>query len=252
MTQQLEGKVAVVTGGGSGIGRACVLDLAKAGARVVVADIDAAGGAETVERVMQAQGKAIFVQTDVTQADQVKALVEQTVKTFGSIDCAVNNAGIEGRAASMVACTEDNWDRVIDINLKGIWLCMKYQIPRMREQGGGSIVNMASVNGLKTGLMKFAAYTASKHGVIGLTKAAAVEYARSGIRINALCPGYVQTPMLETDSERFANLSSLVNLVPIGRLGTPEEISAGVVWLCSDVTSFMTGQTLVIDGGLLA
>jgi NAD(P)-dependent dehydrogenase (short-subunit alcohol dehydrogenase family) len=252
MTQQLEGKVAVVTGGGSGIGRACVLDLAKAGARVVVADIDAAGGEATVELVMQAQGKAVFVQTDVTQADQVKALVEQTVKTFGSIDCAVNNAGIEGRAASMVACTEDNWDRVIDINLKGIWLCMKYQIPRMREQGGGSIVNMASVNGLKTGLMKFAAYTASKHGVIGLTKAAAVEYARSGIRINAMCPGYVQTPMLETDSERFAHLSNLVNLVPLGRLGTPEEISAGVVWLCSDATSFMTGQTLVMDGGLLA
>lgn len=249
---QLERKVALVTGGSSGIGRASALAFASEGAKVVIADVAVEAGKETVHLIEKANGEAIFVKTDVSQATEVRALIRKVIEVYGSLDCAFNNAGIEGSRASTAACTEENWDRVININLKGVWLCMKYAIPYMREQGSGSIVNMASVNGLSSGMQGFPAYTASKHGVIGLTKAAAAEYAKVGIRINALCPGYIQTPMIASNMEHTSEFATwLKTFVPAGRLGTEEEVAKAVVWLCSDAASFVIGHTMVVDGGFL-
>lgn len=251
---RLDDKVAVVTGGSSGIGRASAIALAQAGARVVVADVMQADGEKTVHLVEDEGGEALFVHTDVSQSQAVRAMVRQTVETFGRIDCLFNNAGIEGSRASTAACTEENWDRVMGINLKGVWLCMKYAIPYMREQGSGSIVNMSSIHGLSSGMKGYMPYVTSKHGVIGLTRAAAAEHARLGIRINAICPGYVHTPMIENNlgvnAEQFE--SWLQAFVPAGRLGTQEEIASAVVWLCSDASSFVVGHTLAVDGGFLA
>ncbi|MDJ0716611.1 MAG: SDR family oxidoreductase [Prochloraceae cyanobacterium] len=247
---RLEGKVALITGGGSGIGRSSALAFAREGAKVAIADLSPEAGEDTVKLIQQANGEAIFVKTNVANATEVRALIKKVVAVYGSIDCAFNNAGIEGNKSSAVACSEQNWERVIDVNLKGIWLCMKSQIPYMREQRGGSIVNMASVAGLRSGLPRLSIYTASKHGVVGLTKAAAVEYARAGIRINAICPGFIQTPMLERDEETFSQLkASIETLVPAGRLGTPEEVAEAVVWLSSDAASFVNGHAMVVDGG---
>lgn len=254
MTLGLEGKVAVVTGGSSGIGRASAIALAQAGAQVVVSDVMEEEGEKTVHLIQGNGGNALFVKTDVSQAKDVRAMIRKTVETFGAIDCLFNNAGIEGARSSTAACTEDNWDRVMGINLKGVWLCMKYAIPYMREQGRGSIVNMSSIHGLSSGMKGYMPYVTSKHGVIGLTRAAAAEHARLGIRVNAICPGYVQTPLIENNlgvnASQFEDW--LQAFVPAGRLGTPEEIANAVVWLCSDASSFVVGHTLAVDGGFLA
>lgn len=253
MALGLVGKVVIVTGGGSGIGRSACLAFAEEGCKVVVADIGEPSGEETVRLIQAMGGDAIFIKTDVSQAVDVKNMVAKTVAYYGALDCAFNNAGIDGGRATTVACTEENWDRVININLKGVWLCMKYQIPYLREQGGGVIVNMASIAGLGSGLQGYPAYCASKHAVVGLTKAAAVEYARTGIRINAICPGFIDTPLLKSDMTQFSRLESWVtSVVPAGRFGMPEEISKAVVWMCSDQTSFMNGHAMVIDGGFVA
>ncbi len=253
MPGRLEGKVTLITGAGAGIGRATALACACEGARLVVADRVVAGGQETVAMIEQAGGEATFVQVDVTQADEVEALVAQVVATYGRIDCAHNNAGIEGQLARTADYPEDDWDRVIAVNLKGVWLCMKHEIPPMLQQGGGAIVNTASLAGL-VGARRLSAYVASKHGVVGLTKTAALEYAKAGIRINAVCPGIIHTSMVERMylDQRPELEARLIATEPIGRLGQPEEVAQAVLWLCSDAASFVTGHTMTVDGGLYA
>jgi NAD(P)-dependent dehydrogenase (short-subunit alcohol dehydrogenase family) len=251
MTGRLDGKVALVTGGSSGIGRATALAFAREGAKVVIADVAIEGCHDTATQIREAGGDALCVETDVSKADQVKALIDEIVETYGRLDYAFNNAGIEGEQAPTADCAEENWDRVIGINLRGVWLCMKHEIPQMLKQGGGAIVNMSSVAGL-VGFPNIPAYTASKHGVLGLTKTAALEYAKQGIRVNAVCPGVIRTAMVERfvggDPEAEAQLTASE---PIGRMGTPEEVAEAVVWLCSDAASFVTGHPMVVDGGLV-
>ena len=253
MAGRLERKVALVTGGASGIGRATALTFAREGAKLVVADMNADGGRQTVHMIMENGGEAIFVRTDVSQTVEVQALISKAVETYGRLDCAHNNAGVSSLVSASIAdYPEEDWHRVIAINLTGVWLCLKYEIPQMLQQGGGTIVNTASIMGLvATGFNP--AYTASKHGVVGLTKSAALAYAQSGIRVNAVCPGYIHTPMLE-GSPRFNPQyeAELMARHPIGRLGTPKEIAEAVVWLCSDASSFVTGHTMTVDGGYVA
>jgi NAD(P)-dependent dehydrogenase (short-subunit alcohol dehydrogenase family) len=252
MQGRLQGKAALVTGGASGIGRAAALAFAREGAKVVVSDVVVAGGEETVTLIKAAGGEALFVKADVAKPAEVEAVIASVVAAYGRLDCAVNNAGIEGVMASTVDCTEENWDRIIAVNLKGVWLCMKAEIAQMLKQGGGVIVNIASVAGL-VGFSGLPAYVASKHGVVGLTKTAALEYAKSGIRINAVCPGVIQTPMLERlfQSNPQAGEASAA-LEPVGRLGQPGEIAEAAVWLCSDAASFVTGLPMAVDGGFIA
>lgn len=252
MAGHVDGKVAIVTGGGSGIGRATALAFAREGAKVVVADVVVAGGEQTVRLIKAAGGEAIFVKTDVAKGAEVEALVTKTIATYGRLDCAFNNAGIEGQLTSTVEASEANWDRVIDINLKGVWLCMKHEIAQMLTQGGGAIVNTASAAGL-IGIAGGSAYVASKHGVNGLTKTAALEYAKQGIRVNAVCPGVIRTPMVERGMVSNPQMmEAMVAVEPIGRLGKPEEIAEAVVWLCSDAASFVTGLPMAVDGGWTA
>ena len=249
---QLDGKVALITGAGSGIGRASALAFAREGAKVAVADIVVEGGEETVRMVKEAGGEAFFIRVDVSNAADVEAMVNAVVDTYGRIDCAYNNAGIEGRLASTDEYPEDVFDKVIDINLTGVWLCMKYELPHMLKQGGGAIVNTASGAGL-IGVSGMSAYVASKHGVVGLTKTAALEYAKSGIRVNAVCPGLIQTPMVERITAEQPQLGeALVAAEPVGRTGKPEEIAESVVWLSSDAASFVTGHAMSVDGGYVA
>jgi NAD(P)-dependent dehydrogenase (short-subunit alcohol dehydrogenase family) len=252
MTMELEGKVVLVTGGTSGIGRETALLFTKAGAKVVIAGRRELEGDETVGLIRAAGGDGLFVKTDVSKGSEVAALVQKAVEKFGCLDIAFNNAGIEGAWVPIIRQSEEDWDRTININLKGVWLCLKYEIRQMLKQGGGgAIVNMASVTGL-IGSVGAGAYSASKHGVIGLTKTAALENAKSGIRINAVCPGVIETPMSERLFGAPAIHKSVVGLHPVGRLGKPAEIAEAVVWMCSDRASFMTGQSLVLDGGFLA
>jgi NAD(P)-dependent dehydrogenase (short-subunit alcohol dehydrogenase family) len=252
MAELLKDKVALVTGAGSGIGRASALTFARAGARVVVVDVVIAGGEETVRLIKAAGGEAIFVKADMAKAVEVEAMVNTTVAAFGRLDCAHNNAGIEGVTATTADYPDDDWDRVININLKGVWLCMKYEIPQMLKQGGGAIVNTASGAGL-AGVPRMPAYVASKHGVVGLTRTAALEYAKAGIRVNAVCPGVIQTPMVErVTSRRPGMIEKMIAAEPIGRIGKPEEIAEAAVWLCSEAASFVTGHAMSVDGGALA
>ena len=254
MAGMLEGRISLVTGAGSGIGRATSLVMAREGAIIVVSDINADSGEETLSAVKEAGGDGMFVHADVSRPDDVAALVGQVVSAYGRLDCAYNNAGIEGfMAGRLHEYPEDIWDRVIDINLKGVWLCLKHEIPQMLQQGSGAIVNTASGAGL-VGSRQMSAYVASKHAVVGLTKAAALEYARDGIRVNAVCPGMIDTPMVQRliggrDAEYEA---SIPVRQPIGRLGTPEEIAESVTWLCSDAASLVTGLAMAVDGGLTA
>src|SRR5919198_2385654 len=254
MAGRVEGKVALVTGGASGIGRATALTFAREGAKLIIADMNEDGGQQTVHMITEQGGDAIFVQTDVTQAQAVEALISTAVATYGRLDCAHNNAGIGSRPRVLLhELPEESWDRVIDINLKGVWLCMKYELVQMLTQGGGTIVNTASIMGLVGSWSRSGAYNASKHGVVGLTKTAALEYATSGIRVNAVCPGYIRTPLLEsTLTSRPEMEAQIVARHPIGRMGRPEEIAEAVVWLCSDAASFVTGHTMTVDGGYVA
>jgi NAD(P)-dependent dehydrogenase (short-subunit alcohol dehydrogenase family) len=249
----LEGRVALVTGAGSGIGRASARAFAREGARVVVSDVDVAGGEETVQLIQELGGESTFVPADVANGEHVAQLVAATLDRYGRLDCAHNNGGIEGPLASVVDLAEDDWDRVIDINLKGVWWCLKHEIRAMLLAGGGAIVNTASVSGLKGFPPLLPAYVASKFGVVGLTAVTARSYAPQGIRVNAVCPGAIDTPMLDRIGDGAQRLGvAMIAENPIGRLGTPEEVAAAVVWLCSDAASFITGQTLTIDGGFLA
>ena len=242
----MQGRVAIVTGGGSGLGRACALGFGAAGASVLVADVDGDGGAETVALV---DGPAEFLRVDVTRPDEVEGMVAHAVETFGRLDFAVNNAGMTGKSAPTVDYTLDDWNRAIGLNLTGVFLCLKYEIPAMLATGGGAIVNMASGAGL-VGFPGLPAYVASKHGVVGLTKAAALEYVKAGVRINAVCPGSTRTPMLEGFMGGNEAIEHAMTAgVPLGRLGRPEEIAAAVVWLCSDAASFVVGHAMAVDGG---
>ena len=248
MPGSLDGKVALVTGAASGIGRASALAFAREGAKVVVADVAVEGGEETVRMIEAAGGDGLFVKADVSQAEEVERLVAKVTEAYGRLDCAHNNAGILGGLAPIATCTEENWDRVIATNLKSVWLCLKYEIPVMLEQGGGAIVNTSSAAGL-IAFPALAAYVASKHGVAGLTKAAALEYARKSIRVNAVCPGFIDTPMVQglVTGDRVQQA-----MLPLGRLGTPQEVAEAVVWLCSDAASYVTGHTLLVDGAFTA
>jgi NAD(P)-dependent dehydrogenase (short-subunit alcohol dehydrogenase family) len=250
---RLDGKVGLVTGGGSGIGRAAALALARAGARVVVADVSGESALATARGVIDAGGDAWGTACDVASAAQVAALVAGAVDHYGGLHCAFNNAGIEGGPPGtfMHEYAEETWEQVIDVNLKGVWLCLKYEIASMLASGGGAIVNTASIAGLTGG--GNTAYLASKHGVIGLTRRAAVEYGPQGIRVNAVCPGSIRTPMLE---RLFGSVPEreqmLVTRTPLRRIGTADEVAQAVVWLCSDAASFVTGHPLVVDGGWMS
>jgi NAD(P)-dependent dehydrogenase (short-subunit alcohol dehydrogenase family) len=254
MALKRDGRVALVTGAASGIGRASARAFADDGARVVVADVAAEQARETVDLIEAAGGEAIYVPADVSRRGDVERLIGTTIDTFGRLDYAHNNAGIEGNApvgTEFHNYPDEQWDRVLGINLKGVWLCMQAEITHMLTQGGGAIVNTASIAGLVGGFG--GAYSAAKHGVVGLTKVAALEYATRGIRVNAVCPGGIYTPMLErVFARRPETEQQFVAGEPVGRLGTPEEIAAAVVWLSSDAASFLTGVALPIDGGWVA
>lgn len=250
MESAFKNKVAIVTGGSFGIGRAAAVAFARKGAKVAV--VDWIEDNETVDLIKKAGSEAIFIKCDVSNTSDVKAMVEKTVNAFGRLDFAFNNAGIEGMTAITQDCTEENWDKTLGVNLKSIWLCMKNQIPEMQKQGKGVIINCASIAGL-VGFPGLPAYVASKHGVIGLTKTAALECAKSGIRVNAVCPGAIKTPMIDrlTGKKKEAE-DQFAALEPIGRLGEPEEVANAVLWMCSDEASFVTGHAMAVDGGWVA
>jgi NAD(P)-dependent dehydrogenase (short-subunit alcohol dehydrogenase family) len=252
MSKELDGKVALITGGTTGIGRDAAVLFVQEGAKVVVSGRREAEGRETLELIRAAGGDGLFVQGDVSKAADVEALVKKTVEKFGRLDVAFNNAGIEGNWVPITEQSEEDWDRTIDINLKGTWLCLKYEILQMVKQGGGgAIVNMSSVAGLM-GNATAAAYCASKHGVLGLTKSAALECALSDIRVNAVCPAVIETPMADRAFSDPVVNKWVLGLHPMGRFGRPMEIAEAVLWMCSERASFMTGEMMVLDGGFLA
>ena len=247
MVERLEGKVAIVTGGASGIGQATALAFAREGAKLVVADVDSEGGKETVSLINAAGGGAVFVESDVRSPDQVEAIVSKAVETYGGLDYAFNNAGVLGTRASTTDCSTENWEHVVGVNLTGVWLCMKYEISEMLRRGGGAIVNNSSIEGLR-GLPGFGPYVASKHGVIGLTRAAALEFGPHGIRINAVCPGTIPTPMNQPHILEREGAGREGPRIAMGRTGSTGEVADAVLWLCSGA-SFVTGSSLVVDGG---
>ena len=252
MAGRLENKVALVTGGASGIGRASALAFAGEGARVVIGDVATDQGRETAQLIEEADGKGMFVECDVSKSAEVETLVSACVEAFGRLDCAFNNAGILGDMGPTVECSEDNFDRIMSVNLKGIWLCMKFEIAQMLKQGSGSIVNAGSNAGMR-GVPELPAYGASKGGVVILTRTAAVEYAGSGIRINAINPGLIDTPMVRAQTADNPDaVEGFIAEHPIGRIGEPEDVAAAAVWLCTDEASFVTGHLMAVDGGLLA
>jgi NAD(P)-dependent dehydrogenase (short-subunit alcohol dehydrogenase family) len=244
------GKVAFVTGAANGIGRAAALAFAREGARVVVADVSEQGNQETVRLIEAQGGRALAVRCDVSRAEDVKTALDRTVEAFGRLDFAFNNAGVEQKKLTPLAeLDEEEWDRILNIDLRSVFLCMKYEIPLILKQGGGAIVNTSSGAGV-VGIKGNPAYTAAKHGVIGLTRSAALDYAAQNVRVNAVCPGYIDTPMMG----RFTGGTSegrakVIAEEPVGRMGKPEEIAAAVVWLCSDAAAFVIGHAMVIDGG---
>ncbi len=252
--KQFENKTAVITGAASGIGRESVFAFANAGANVVIADIDELAGASLQFEIIKNGGRALFIATDVADSANIQAMIDEAVNSFGSIDFAFNNAGIESNLPCLTAdYSEELFLSIININLSSVWRCMKYQLEVMLKQGSGVIINNASILG-KVGFKTASPYSAAKHGVIGLTKTAAIEYAQKGIRVNAVCPGFIETPMLERmglhDNEKLKK--SLEQMHPMNRLGTSEEVAKSVVWLCSDSASFITGTTLDVDGGYLS
>lgn len=252
----VQGKVALVTGAAAGIGRATALGFAAEGAKVVVSDIDTEGGEETVALIAEQGGNASFVRADVSKNADVEALIQKTVDLYGSLDCACNNAGIEGMVAPTVEQTEDNYDAIMAVNAKGTFLCLRAEITEMTKGEGGAIVNLASIAGL-IGFAGLSPYTASKHAVNGLTKNAAVEYGKQGIRVNSVCPGGIDTRMLDSLAEQstsgeMGSHEMLDPLHPIGRIGTPEEVAALIVWLCSPSAAFVTGANIPVDGGYVA
>ncbi len=268
--RDFEGKVALITGAAGGIGRATALAFAKRGADIVVADLNAFGGEETAEMIRRADSRAIFLHVDVSSAAQVESLLQTTIQTYQRLDFACNNAGIEGPRARVHDYKEEDWDRVFGVNLKGVWLCMKYELREMVKAGHGAIVNTASVGGL-VGVRRLSAYSASKHAVVGLTRSAALDYGRAGIRVNAVCPGLIDTEMLDRymarlqppkDASAFGRMVSkgkrhivksfLAVQQPAGRLGSPEEVAGAIVWLCSDAASYVNGHALAVDGGFVA
>ncbi|HTQ24599.1 MAG TPA: glucose 1-dehydrogenase [Candidatus Binataceae bacterium] len=248
----LTDKVAIVTGAGSGIGRAVALRLGAAGAKVIAADYNEEAAAKTCAELKNANVQAISRRTDVSQTGEVQQLVAFAVRTFGRLDCAVNNAGIQGELASTAECSEENWDRIVDTNLKGVFLCMKYELREMLRHSSGAIVNIASNFGL-VGSPQMPAYSASKHGVVGLTKTAAIEVAARGIRVNAVCPGPTMTPLAEAVIKDTPGIIDAINSrLPIGRMASPEEIAQAVAWLCSDEAVFVVGGIFPVDGGYVA
>lgn len=251
--QSMKDKVALVTGGSTGIGAATALAFAREGCKVVIGDIALEAGQKIVQKIADEGGEARFIKVDVSKAQEIEALVKETVVAFGRLDYAFNNAGIGGEQAPTAEYSEEAWNRVISINLTGVWLCMKYEIRQMLAQGGGAIVNMSSILG-NVGFAGSPAYVASKHGVVGLTASAALEYAAEGIRVNAVCPGFIETPMLDHAGilGNPALREQIVALHPVNRLGKPEEVAAAVLWLCSDAASFVTGHAMLVDGGYTA
>ncbi len=254
--KRFNNKVVVVTGGGSGIGKATALQFASEGANVVIGNRNESKGQETVKQISDAGETASFIRTDVTKEADVKNLINHAVSEYGGLHFAFNNAGTEGDTATIVDDTEKNFNRVFDVNVKGLWLSMKYEIEYMLKNGGGAIVNTASIAGL-IGFPQHGMYTASKHAVLGLTKSAALEYGAKGIRINAVSPGSIKSEMLdrfagETEKERQKTMEYLKSLHPIGRIGEPKEIAGAVLWLCSEEASFMLGQSITVDGGFTA
>lgn len=250
MKKQFKDKVALVTGGSFGIGKAAAIAFAERGAKVVVADL--LEDSETINSIQKLGGDAIFVKCDVSKEEDVKNMIAVCIKAYGKLDFAFNNAGIEGITNNTHECSMENWDKTLGVNLKGAWMCMKYELPHMLKQGSGSIVNTASVAGL-VGFRGLPAYTASKHALIGLTKTAALEYAKEGIRINAVCPGVIKTAMIDRITGKKKEVEKqFEDMEPVGRMGKPEEVAEAVVWLCSDAASFVTGNAMTVDGGWVA
>lgn len=246
----LEGKIALVTGAAAGIGRASALALAAEGAKVVVSDVHQEGGEATVSLIKSSRGEAIFSRADVSKAQDVEALIDAALNAYGKLDCAVNNAGIGGNLSQIHEKSEDEWDSVMAVNLKGVWLCLKYELPALIASGGGAIVNISSVAGLK-GFRLASAYSASKHGVIGLTRTAALEYAKKNIRVNAICPYFTDTAMVRELVEAAPAMErGMIEMNPMRRFGTVQEVAQGVVWLCSAQSSYITGHALPLDGGI--
>jgi NAD(P)-dependent dehydrogenase (short-subunit alcohol dehydrogenase family) len=243
------GKVAFVTGAANGIGRAAALAFAREGASVVVVDVSEQGNQETARLFEQAGGRALAVRCDVSRAEDVEAALDKTIQVFGRLDYAFNNAGVEQPVTAAADLTEEQWDRIVSVDLRGVFLCMKHEIPLLLKQGGGAIVNTSSGAGVK-GFKGQAAYAAAKHGVVGLTKSAALDYAPQNIRINAVCPGIISTPMMDRFTVGTAEgRERVISQEPIGRMGQPEEIANAVLWLCSDAAAFVVGHAMVVDGG---